>query len=359
MHDSSPDPSPLPLDPFHRRLGARWVFAEGHNVADHYGDPAAEYQALRHGRALIDRSWVDHLELAGEDRRRFLNGQVTCDVKELATGHGTYGFFTSAKGRVEADVVVLAGDDRLLLELPRGLAPSIAERLRKYVIVDRVEVHAAPPTVSLALAGPGAAEGLETLLGAGALPDTPWGHHPVTIAGLPVRLVRHPRLGVEAFVLELAAADSDTVAETLLASIPDLRPAGYQALATIRVEAGIPWFGHDFGPDNFPQETGIDEAVSYTKGCYLGQEVVARLHYRGQVSRQLRGLVVKGNVVPAAETEVLYEDRPAGTVTSSATSPELGRPVALALIQRRAFEPGTRVELAGGLEAEIRTLPLA
>jgi folate-binding protein YgfZ len=127
-------------------------------------------------------------------------------------------------------------------------------------------------------------------------------------------------------------------------------------LDALRIDAGIPWFGRDFGPDNFPQETGLEEqAVSYTKGCYLGQEVVARLHYRGQVSRQLRRLrlesVPEAHAVPG--TELLFEGRPAGVLTSVAGPPWLGELVGLSILQRRAFEPGTRLEVVGGGEAVV------
>jgi folate-binding protein YgfZ len=136
---------------------------------------------------------------------------------------------------------------------------------------------------------------------------------------------------------------------------------GIAALEARRVELGVPRFGRDFGPEHFPQETGLGEqAVSYTKGCYLGQEVIARIHYRGQANRLLRGLrLPPGTTVDAVAdgAELRYEGRPVGTLSSAVRSPALGAPVALAIVHRRGAEPGTRVEVEGGGAAEVVALP--
>ncbi|HEY0553554.1 MAG TPA: glycine cleavage T C-terminal barrel domain-containing protein, partial [Thermoanaerobaculia bacterium] len=125
----------------------------------------------------------------------------------------------------------------------------------------------------------------------------------------------------------------------------------------LRAEAGIPRFGRDFGAENFPQETGAEEAVSYTKGCYLGQEVVARIHYRGGVQKSLRGLVFDC-AAPAPGAALLAEGREAGTVTTVVDSIALGRPIGLAILHRRGAGTGIRLEVAGGGTAEVRDLPL-
>jgi len=312
------------------------------------------YQALRTGCALVERSWVGRLEVLGADRQRFLNAYLTCDVKGLAPGGGAYGFFTDKQGRIQADAVVLALEDRLRLELPQGRAPVVAEQLRKYVIADRVEVMPAKELLPLTLAGPGAEE-LLAAAGAPALPEAVWSHARATVFGTEVTLVRQGRLGVPAFTLwtssslapELAAAFAARGAVT----------ASFDALEAVRVEAGIPRFGADFGPDNFPQETGIDEAVSYTKGCYLGQEVVARIHYRGGVQRQLVGLDFGGDAPPARGAALRHDGRAAGAVGSALVSPALGRPIGLAIVHKRAAEPGTALEVEAGGSAAVRALP--
>src|SRR5436190_20984329 len=153
---------------------------------------ASDDTVLRDGAGLVEPPPSDLLELAGPDRLRFLNGLVTCEVKGLAEGAGRYGFFTDLKGRVLADVVILALADRLLLEVPAGSGPALAAHLRKYVIADRVEVAEHPDTVPVTLAGPLAGK----ILG-GELPAEPWSHGRREIAGASVALMREGRLGVE------------------------------------------------------------------------------------------------------------------------------------------------------------------
>jgi len=156
---------------------------------------------------------------------------------------------------------------------------------------------------------------------------------------------------------QLATDDvAGLLAERLLEE-PGVKPAGFEALEILRTEAGIPCFGMDFGPENFPQETGAEEAVSYTKGCYLGQEVVARIHYRGGVQKGLRGLLLDAPA-PAPGTPLLHDGREAGKTGTVVESIALGCPAGLAILHRRAAEPGTRLEVQGGGTAEVRELPL-
>jgi len=303
---------------------------------------------------LLARSGVEILELTGADRHRFLNGQVTCEIKGLEAGSGTYGFFTDIKGRVQSDVTVLALDDRLWLELPRGRVAAIAEHLEKYLLADQVAVVSGVDAVGLMVAGPGAAALLEGL--DWPVPTEPWGHQTFTMEGTPVRVVAQGNLGVEGYTLWVPQAGKEAVTTALgQAGLKALDPA---ALDAWRIVAGIARFGEDFGPENFPQETGLTDAVSYTKGCYLGQEVVARLHYRGQVSRQLRRLRGEGGAVMEKGAELLFEGRPVGTISSVAGPPFLDPALALAIVQRRAFEPETQLALAatGGT---VVVLPLS
>ena len=352
---------PPALASLHRQLGAELIPLpvaapeEGLLVPADYGDVAAEYQALTSGCGVIDRCWAAALELTGADRQRFLNGQVTCDLKPLTPGQGTYGFFTTAKGRVHADVAVLAGPEELWLEVPALRAEALREHLQRYIIADRVEIRSRPE-LAITLAGPRAAE-----LVPGA-PAEPWAHGRVTVHGVEARAVCQEGLGVPAITLWLPPEAAGELIPALLEMPLDSgerpRPVGYRALDARRVEAGIPWFGRDFAADNFPQETGLEQAVSYTKGCYLGQEVVARLHYRGQVSRQVRGLRFDGPP-PQAGTALLLDDREVGAVSSALRSPALGQSIGLGVIQRRGFAPGTQLQLAGGGTAVVVELPFS
>jgi len=317
----------------------------------------AEHRALRDACGLLVRSDVRGLEMTGEDRARFLNGLVTCDVKTLAPGAGVYGFLTQVKGRVLADVTVLALEDRLWLALPASEAEAIADHLARYVIVDRVEIRPLSGLRPVALIGPGAAAAMG---GAEHGFEKVYSHREVEVHGVRTRVVREADLGVPAWTLWTPEDQVSTLAERLAAERlagHGAREVGRRAWERLRVEAGRPLFGQDFGPDHFPQETGLEaEAVSYAKGCYLGQEVVARIHYRGGVNRLLRGLRFEGFDDEAAPLgqEIVHEGREAGTVTSAVRSPSLGH-VGLAVVHKRV-EPGTRVAVGAG-GAEVVALP--
>jgi len=319
----------------------------------------AEIEALRSGCGLMDFSWRPRLVLSGEDRARFLNGQMTCDLRDPQPGEGIYGFFTTAKGRVEADATITFLDDRLVLELPPNTLDGIAERLNKYIIFDQVAIQPEESTAALVLAGPTAHRWLDAQ--EGSLPSEARHHVEGSCLGRKGRILRRGDLGVEAFSFWVSQNEATDLFRDLASQGEEgPRSVSFRALNSVRIQAGIPWFGHDFGPENLPQETGLDDAVSYEKGCYLGQEIVARLHYRGQVSKQLRRLTFEGpdtsdsdSVAPEPGTALQFEGRAAGQVTSSTLAGEPGTAVGLAMLQRRAFEKGTVLEIVGGGTARV------
>lgn len=320
----------------------------------------AQHQALREGCALLEESGVSPVTLSGEDRVRFLNGLVTCDVRRLAPGQGAYGFFTDAKGHILADVVVRALPDRLFLELATAQRESLVEHLETYVVADRVEIHRVEDHLGVTVAGARSAEPWMRLLQERALSPEPWGHLEAELSGQPLLVAADRRLGVPAWTAWTPAANASELRTALLAVAgPRLaRAIAPSALETVRVEAGVPWFGRDFGPQNLPQETGLEEAVSYDKGCYLGQEVIARLHYRGQVARQLRRLRFDGLERPPLGVGLLDETREVGRVSSAVASPATGRITGLAMVQRRAIAAGTRLDCVGGGVAEVLGEPV-
>ena len=341
------------LGDLHHRLGATLASYRGASAPADYGDAVVERDALRQACGLVDRSWASGLEILGEDRDRFLGGYVTCEVKDLAPGDGVYGFLTSVKGRVLADAVILAVGDRLWLELPPGRAEEISDHLTKYVIADRVEIRPLD-LVSLSLIGPRAGE----VLGGDPL-GAVWSHRPAGDLAAGARLIREPAFEVggheiPARAIRMPAAGARACFERLLEA-GGVVPVGHRAYDALRVAAGRPLFGLDFDDDNFPQETGLEEqTVSYTKGCYLGQEVVARIHYRGGVNRRLRGLIFDDDAADPAGRAVMAGGREVGTVTSVATAG--ARRLGLAILHERAA-PGSQVEISGGGTARVVELP--
>lgn len=290
---------------------------------------------LRSGAALLEHEG-ELLELAGADRLRLLNGLVTADVKGASPGSAIRGFFTSAQGRVLADFLLLAGAERSWLHLPRGTGSEIRRHLEKYRVAARVEIRELEGASLFELRGAGAEARLDP-----------------TLRDATFRGQNGSRFGL------LAGGESEEEA----ISVATLQRAGFarlseEALEIARVEEGELRFGVDFSAENFPQETGREGEVSYTKGCYLGQEVVARIHYRGGVQRLPRGLRFAAEPPPVG-TELVFEGRPAGRVTSVARSPRFGG-IGLAIVHQRAAAAGTRLEfdLTGrAFEALVAELP--
>ncbi len=313
------------------------------------------YDELAGGLALAPALPASGLVLTGEDRARFLHGQATCEVKALGAGRGAYGFLLSPKGKVLADAVISAAQDRLRVELPPGVAAETAERLRRYVVADRVEIESLDATEGLLVAGPRAAAALGALL-AGEAPPAGWDHVERSDAEAPLGVRGELRLGVPAWRLSGGSRALDTAAAALARA--GAAEAGVDAVEAIRVERGIPRAGIDFDQRHFPQETGLEHwAVSYTKGCYLGQEVVARIHYRGKVNHRLRGLRAPAGAAPGIGPLRDAEGAEAGALTTSIWSPAVGRSIGLAILHRRWAEPGTRLYAADGARMEVVALP--
>lgn len=313
----------------------------------------AAYRAARGACLLVGPQELALIELRGEDRRRFLNGLVTCDVGALSSSAGAYGFFTDRQGKILADAVVLALEDRLWIEVPASELAAIAAHLESYVIADRVEVRPAAGWRQVRLLGPAA----EAVIGEAAPAGSPWSHREVSLGGARGRAVRLGRAGAPGIAVWALEDDARHLAGAIEAGAGDvaLERGAVATHEILRVESGIARFGQDFGRQHFPQETGAEEeAVSYTKGCYLGQEIVARIHYRGQAQHAMRGLRFSA-ALPALGTSLEFEGREVGRVTSAVLSPRRGGPIGLACLHRRGAEPGTRLACAGQ-QAQVREL---
>ena len=342
------------LAALHSQLGAHGAWIGDLEVPGHYGDPGAERDALRETCGLIDRSWVSRLELCGADRARFLNGLVTSDVGNLEPGTGIYGFFTDLKGRVMADVWVMALKDRFWLELPPGTRDEIRAHLEKYIVADRVAVQGLEDMLPLTLAGPDALGFLEAR--GASLPDSLDRNALVEVSGTQMQACRRHLFGLDTVTLWVSSGVADEVfSEWVSGDSGGIRPVGLEALESLRIEAGVGRWGKDYGPESLPQETGaLEEAVDFEKGCYLGQEIVARLHYLGNPRRLLQPLCIEG-VEEVKEGAVLVsEGERVGVLTSVARSPADSSWLALSVVERKALESRARLELEDGREASIR-----
>ena len=307
---------------------------------------AASYRALTEGCGLVDRSERGKLALTGPDAKTFLQGQVTNDIEGLEPGRGCYAAFLTHKGKMLGDLRVLDLGEELLLDTERVALQELFNMIRRYKLGSAVELHKRTLEMGLlSLIGPDA----RRIAGAPQLGPAEHDNARGEVAGRPVIFVRTDT-GVDMF----CAAD-DTAALRAALEAAGAVAVDEAAAEIVRVERGRPRYGIDLDDSVIPQEAGLNErAVSFTKGCYVGQETVARLFYRGKPNRHLRGLrlsaaAATGDVLRLGEKEV-------GRLGSVALSPAFG-PIALAIVRREA-QPGDTVSVGDGrTTAEVAELP--
>ena len=306
------------------------------------------YRAMIEGCAVVDRSERGKLALTGAEAKEFLHGQVTNDVEGLEPGTGCYAAFLTHKGKMLGDLRILDTGDELLLDCERVSLQELFNMIRRFKLGRDVELYKRTlETGLLSLIGPDA----RRIAGAGDLPEAEHAHRAGRLGGAAVRLVVTD-LGVDVLC---DAADTEPVAAALIAA--GAVPAGEDAAEVRRVEAGRPRYGVDLDDGVIPQEAGLNErAVSFEKGCYVGQETVARLHFRGKPNRHLRGLRLSGAV--ATGTPLRLGEREVGRLASVVVSPRLG-PIGLALVRREAQPGDTLVAGDGDVRAEVVNLPFA
>ena len=324
--------------------------------------PASAYAALTGGAALVDRSERGKLALTGTEAKDFLQGQLTNDVLALEPGRGCYAAFLDHKGKMLGDLRVLDAGDELLLDTERVALQELFTMIRRYKLGRDVELHKRTLERGLlSLVGPdaGAVAGAEppradAAAEGGATPALGTLEHDHTVAelaGHAVRLVRTDE-GIDVYCD--AAATTAVAAELVARGAVAVEEA---AAEVVRVERGRPRYGVDLDATVIPQEAGLNErAVSFTKGCYVGQETVARLFYRGKPNRQLRGLRLTAPAAPGTEVRLPDGGKVVGRLGTVVTSPRLG-PLALALVRREA-PPGSTVAVGDdGARAEVAELP--
>jgi tRNA-modifying protein YgfZ len=307
-----------------------------------------QYRALRDLAGLVDRSERAKMVVTGSEAVTYLQGQISNDVEAVAVGEGCYAALLDRKGHMRADLRVLrVADDELWLDTEAIAGSAVQRHLEMYKIGRDVEIaDEAADLAIVSVIGPAAAE----LTGAGPL--TPeYAHREIAIGGARARAVATD-VGID---LIIAATEAEPVRRALVeAGAVEVSEAAAEIL---RVESGRPRFGAEMSEATIPAEAGIDErAVSFTKGCYIGQETVARLHYKGKPNRHLRGLRL--DALASSGEAIGLGDREVGKVGTACVSPALG-PIALAIVRREA-EPGARVTVGeAAIEAEVVELPFS
>ncbi|MEX0938449.1 MAG: glycine cleavage T C-terminal barrel domain-containing protein [Pirellulales bacterium] len=329
---------------------------------------ATEYKALTTGVGCVRLTGRTLIEVTGKDRVSFLHNMCTNDVRRLASGSGIEAFFTNAQGKILGHAYLFGEDDRIWIETAPGQAEPLLAHLSKYKIREDVQlIDRTPDVAEILLAGPRAESLLAQLLSA-TLPGERLAHARVEFGGtggeaaakseggMTVRLCRVDWTQPAAYLVICAANEGDRV--TTVLKNAGAVPCSGETYQAARIEAGTPVYGTDISQANLPQEVARDEAaISFTKGCYIGQETVARIDALGHVNQLLVGVRFSGDAVPAPETELSIEGKKLGRVTSAIWSPKLGGPLALAYVRRAAVEQGSVLESPAG-EAVVVALPV-
>ena len=314
-----------------------------------------EYTTLTEGVGFVSIKGAAQIELRGVDRATFLNRMCTNKVDTLSPGRGCEGFLTNPKGRAVAYVLVFAGPESLVLHSAPGQAEKIFTHLDYFLIREKVELHDQSTAWSELLV---AGRESERLLGSitGAAPPCEYlAHLEIELASGWVSIRRLQLDGPPVFLLSCETHAVRDITQRLRDA--GAQASGEPAAEILRIEAGRPEYGRDISEENFPQEVARDDwAISYNKGCYVGQETIARIASHGHVNRLLVGLRFETAQVVAAGTQVITADQPVGHVTSATFSPRLGSTLALGYVRRGHHQPGSRLGSSLG-PVEVVALP--
>jgi folate-binding protein YgfZ len=360
MSETLPNLLPNPLYELHQQAEAEFQSYAQLPIVSTFGEPQAEYAAIHKGAALLDQPFRGFLDLTGKDRHSFLNNLITNQVwdKEkkvgIAAGQGGYAFFLNTKGRVVVDMNVLEIGDHLLLEMDARHVETTRIAFEKFRFAEKVTLeNAIGKRHEFAIHGPSAAQ----VLGL-TEPLAPLQSRPVRIFDTDAIVWRDDPTGQPGYQIIVDTSNAVQLWSRLLESFGQatgigkrpLRPIGWAAFNATRIEAGRPFFGIDFDDSVLPAETGqLARAVSFTKGCYLGQEVVARMHARNVVARQIVGIRMNDDSLPIAGSHIFAPDgsnNQIGGITSSTVSPILSNAsICLGIVKKAFVAPGSIVEI--------------
>jgi folate-binding protein YgfZ len=343
----------LPLHEFHHALGARFSELNGRETVADYGDVSSEYRALRESAGVLDFSFRTRICLTGNDRIRFLHGQITNDIRKLQPGQGCYAALTTAKGKMESDLNVFNLPDELLLDSEPGLTKKISQRLEKFIVADDVQiVDAAPHYGLLTVQGPKAADVVKSV---GLLDNALAPAREYAIAKIPdgtlgeIYVANFRRIVQPGFDIFVPIESLGAVADKLIAAAKSVggRACGWTSFETVRIESGMPRFGADMDETNLPMECIESRAVSFNKGCYIGQEVLNRIHAMGHVAKELRGLRLADDLkmLPNKGDKLFRDGKENGYITSAIKSLALNSNIALGYVRREANQIGTELTL--------------
>jgi len=355
----------LPLRPLHELNGAVFVERAGWEVPASYSALDVEVRTTRIAAGVIDHSDRTKVRIAGADRVSFLNGLVTQDIAALARGRWTYALLLNPKGKVVGDTWVYALDDAFLLDLPPETSERVLDHIRRHLISDDVTIETVPSVAHLEVHGPMAPRLLRRLLRNETLPASGEFFQVPIDRKRSMIVASSAYLRLPGFRLFSWTDSLYDVWRALTATGPPplgtgATPVGREAWNALRIEAGRPLVGVDVDENTIALEARMEPAISFTKGCYEGQEVIARATYQGHMNRLLVGFRTEGDTVPVRGDPVLADGKQAGNVTSATYSPTLLQVIAMGYVRRPNDAPGTRVRIETDgwqLRAAVSALP--
>jgi folate-binding protein YgfZ len=356
-------PIETPLLALHQSEGATIGTWFGCALPDRFSDDwQAEYRALRQSVALLDKSYRAYLRFTGPDRVRYINAILTNNIKDLAPGSGITSLFLNPQGRIQAEIETYASEESLFCVSYAMIRDTLIPALDKFIIMDDVTLtDETDRWGTLALEGPRAAQLTKDLTGVELQDLADFSFKQVTVKGIACVLFKRSPGGIpgaEFFADREVLEQLWKILREAVASAGG-RPAGYTALSALRLEQNIPWFGYDFGDKQIPHEAGLEHShISFTKGCYTGQEIVERVRSRGQVNRVRALLKFAAAEPPASGTPVLSEGKEVGHITRSAFSPALQSVIAMSYLRRENSAPGTILD-ASGSPATVISAPIS
>jgi folate-binding protein YgfZ len=364
----------LVLDKVHAQLGAWMIERDGWSLPASYGNVAQEYAAVREaGAGLIDLSSRGRLLVNGSEAVQFLNGLITNDMNTLEAGSWMPAAFPNVQGRLIASVRVIRLRDEIkdkkvsptfLIDTEAATHEIVLKTVERFTLAGDFHVtDKTSATVMLSVQGKKAANAVRSVLAEAAAVPTPQAVQQISWqqagAMADVTVIHASHTGADGFDLIVETDHASSLWTALLQA--GAQPIGYDALEVLRIEVGIPRYGVDMDDTNVVTETNLDDAVSYTKGCYIGQEIIARIKYRGHVAKKLSGLMFDGTVSIAAGAVVnSAEGKEIGRITSVTDSPRLNRTIALAYLKYDYIAPGTSLKVSDAnqvLSGEVVQLP--
>ena len=297
-----------------------------------------QHSAVREAVGFLDLADRGKIEVTGPDRITFLHAMISNDVVELPEWSGRYGTFLTDRGKIVSDFFYYKLPETLLIDVACDLLPVMKETLGKYIIMDEVELEDLSDRMShWSLQGPATSDLVEKAFD-NALPSEPYGVREVDWKGASLWLICKPELAESGCELMVSSSLGDSLKEAVLEAGDSLGlvEISQEARNILRLEAGIPWYGEDMDENRYPMEARLDTAISLTKGCYLGQEVVSKATHIGGVSNLLMGLKIRESEVPARDARVLsMEGTQIGSITSAVFSPRFEHPIALGYLKSK------------------------